>query len=105
MPFPISRSPKGIRWRSALRGVLVLLVFFVPGLVLLGGPAALKGLTAYDRFWELPGRVLVLFALSWKWIWIYGTAVEILLTLLLLFCGAWAWRLLGPGRHTAHSQS
>ena len=105
MPFPNSCAHRHIRLRSALRGVLVLLAFFVPGLVLMGGPAALRDLTAYDRFWELPGRVLVLFALSWKWIWVYGTAVEILLTLLLLFCGIWAWRLLGAGRPASHIQS
>lgn len=105
MPFLISRAHKRIRLRSALRGLLVLLVFFVPGLVLMGGPAALGDLTAYDRFWELPGRVLVVFALSWKWIWIHGSSVQILLTLLLLFCGIWTWRLLGAGQSASHIPS
>ena len=84
--------------RAALRAMVAALVFLIPGLVLMGGPAALTDLA-------LPLRILVVFALSWKWIWTYGSSIQILLTLLLLFCGIWAWRLLGASRYAARSQS
>ena len=91
--------------RAALRVMVAALVFLIPGLVLMGGPTALTDLTLYEHFWELPLRILVVFALSWKWIWTYGSSIQILLTLLLLFCGIWAWRLLGASRYAARSQS
>lgn len=91
--------------RAALRAMVAALVFLIPGLVLMGGPAALTDLTLYERFWELPLRILVVFTLSWKWIWTYGSSIQILLTLLLLFCGIWTWRLLGSKKLSACHQS
>ena len=105
MPQHPHSFPRHLRAWSALRIALVLLVFFVPGLILMGGPAELPDLTSYDRLWELPVRVLAVFALSWKWIWTHGSSVQILLTLLLLFCGGWAWRLLGAKKRDACHQS
>lgn len=93
------------RGRTALRVGLAVMVFFMPGLILLGGPAELLDLTAYDQPWDLSARLLILFALSWKWIWTHGSSIQILLTLLLLFCGGWAWHLLGTKKHGAFHQS
>lgn len=56
MPQHPHSSPRHLRAWSALRIALVLLVFFVPGLILMGGPAELPDLTSYDRLWELPVR-------------------------------------------------
>ena len=36
--------------RAALRAMVAALVFLIPGLVLMGGPAALTDLTLYERF-------------------------------------------------------
>ena len=105
MLLSILRFHRRMRLGSALRGVLAVLMFFVPGLILMGGPASLAEITVYDRLWETLLRVLILFALSRKWIWTHGSAVEILLTLLLLFCAGWAWFLLGTGQRAARHQS
>lgn len=104
MPHSIHSHRRRFGVRAAFRTALAILVFLIPGLVLMRGPTALVEFTMYDRLWELPLRVLVVFAMSWKWIWTHGSAIQILLTLLFLFCGGWAWSLLGTGRHTAHSQ-
>ena len=87
-------------FRRARRCALALVglgMFFVPGTVLMGGFGPLLELVPYQNPLELPVRVLLLFALSWKWIWTEGTPLQILLTVLLLFCGVWAWCLLGTG--------
>lgn len=105
MPRSLYQHRRRFPVRTTLRAALAVLVFLIPGLVLMSGPAVLAELSSYERFWELPLRVLAVFALSWKWIWTAGSAVEILLTLLLVFCGGWAWHLLGTHRYTARSQS
>lgn len=64
----------------------LLALFFVPGFVMMRGPMAILELTAYERIWELPFRVLVVLALSWGWIWQSGS-YHIVLTLFLCFCG------------------
>lgn len=105
--MPLDRNRPRIRpkrW-TVLRVGVAAAVFFLPGLILMGSPAELLDLTAYDRPWELPARILILFALSWKWIWTHGSSVQILLTLLLLFCGGWAWHLLGAKKRSACHQS
>lgn len=103
MPLERNRPRSRLMRRTALRAGLALLVFFLPGLILMGNPAQLLDLTAYDQPWQMPVRILILFALSWKWIWTHGSSVQILLTLLLLFCGGWTWHLLGSKkRRTCH---
>ena len=101
----VSRRPRQCRLRQ---GALLLVgagMFFVPGMVLMGGVTPLLELVPYQNPLELPVRVLLLFALSWKWIWTHGSSVQILLTLLLLFCGGWAWHLLGAKKRSACHQS
>lgn len=105
MPLDQNRPRSCPRGRTALRVGLIAAAFFLPGLILLGSPAELLDLTSYDQPWELPARILILFALSWKWIWTHGSSVQILLTLLLLFCGGWAWHLLGTKKRGACHQS
>ena len=64
----------------------LLTLFCVPGLVLMGGPMALFELTVYEVVWEVPVRVLIGFALSWRWVWQSG-GYDVVLTLFLFFCG------------------
>ena len=45
----------------------------MPGMVLMGGVTPLLELVPYQNPLELPVRVVLLFALSWKWIWTEGT--------------------------------
>ena len=95
----VSQCPRQCRLRQ---GALLLVgagMFFVPGMVLMGGVTPLLELVPYQNPLELPVRVVLLFALSWKWIWTEGTPLQILLTVLLLFCGVWACCLLRAGRH------
>lgn len=83
----VSRCTRQCRLRQ---GALLLVgagMFFVPGMVLMGGVTPLLELVPYQNPLELPVRVLLLFALSWKWIWTEGSPLQILLTVLLLFCG------------------
>ena len=101
MAADIPRCAQRYRLR---RGALVLVgigMFFVPGTVLMGGFGSLLELIPYQNFSELPARVLLLFALSWKWVWTEGSPLQILLTVLLLFCGVWAGCLLGTGPRPA----
>ena len=58
----------------------------VPGLAMMKGVQPLLDLTPYERSWEAPARVLIVFLLSWKWVWTSG-AYDVVLTLFLLFCG------------------
>lgn len=69
----------------------------VPGLALMKGFQPLLDLTPYERGWEVPVRVLLLFLMCWRWVWTSG-AYEVVLALFLLFCGGCTAVILWQGR-------
>ena len=84
-------------WRIFFALLLLAGIFCAPGLILTGGE--LPELTPYARPWELPARVVPVFALSWVWLWTEGSVFQISLALLAWFCCGWALLLLLRSRH------
>lgn len=69
--------------------VVIAIVCNFIALLLVPGMALMKGLlelTPYERPFELPLRLVMVFVLSWGWVWSAGS-YEIVLTLFLLICG------------------
>ena len=65
----------------------LLAFFFVPGMAMMKGTEELLKLIPYENPFELPVRLLIVFAQAWFWVWQRG-GYEIVLTLFLLFCGS-----------------
>ena len=68
----------------------VIALYFVPGLALFRGEIGrLQELTPYQRFWEVPFRLLMLFVYSWSpEMWAFAEApASLALAVFLLVCG------------------
>ena len=90
--------------RGSLLCLLAIAVFLTPGVILIlsGGPSLFPVWTSYERPWEIPLRLLIVFALCWRWVWTAG-AERVLCMLILLALELAAIVRLCSGPHSGRS--